>query len=994
MIAYFADRNLNILISSSTDLPGGLVIKEDLKTEEIETGVASFSGSIGYNDSNDVLCEKALTPGNYVLRKVKEGDDECGIFTIIDMEKDSKSQNIEFSAEDAGLELLNDIALKWPDDDNVNPSPMTLGEYAEMWLDRTGFEIGRDESGSTTKSLSWDQEHTVSNRLLDIASEFGCELNYSFEIEGFRVTKKLVNFYKRRGSDNGVQWRMNKEIDRIVTKATIANLATALLCYGSIPDGATLPITLADFSAITTEGYTIEQIYYADREGRATQGWCLCSSEALKRWGTVLSDGSIKHAVRPFHVETLDQAELYRQGLAELQKIENVEYNFEVDVSDPRDAKIGDTVNIVDEAGRLYLSARLLKLETSEADGKKTATLGDYMFRSSGISEKVRELANQFSGMVVPQITVERNDVTGVTTITATDKNGTTTAEVYDGAQGPQGPAGADGADGDDAPTIVSVIQQWCMSSTRNTFTKATNYDWQDTMPAYVSGLYYYTRTKTTYNNGNITYSTPVLDLSAQVSAESSAAASAAAAAAAAAKTAAENAERDAEQAASDAETARNTAVNTANEAKGIAEGTKKHFWYDDSGAHVSDVENSVATGNSVSISSSAIVIMRNGKLVASWTGSSSSDSALNFYDCSNASARDADLVSSYARSGITYYVNNKRAMSLVSSGLTFWDPTDTTNAGTANQRKQALFAPASVNLYAEGHIAANFAANSLNFYDGSSASASADNLLASYTRAGITMYTRYSGASANTRAMSLTASGLTFWDPSDTTNSGTTSQRKEAVFGSTGVELYKGGNKVASFGDVVEMIALNSTRGTRAVELSGNGFYLTDGTNVLAGFGFVNKSNGYPDSGYVDLGHGVQMYVERSTGHVPSGFTPDEGALDFYTNNQRAMTIHTDKSIAFINATGTFAVTEESITVGGSSDTGAKEGTKILTKTGYYPVGVVGFSVVTTNAYSRGCYLTDVTSGSCTLRARLWIQTASTGGKACTAYVLWIRNE
>ena len=42
MILYFADRRFNILDQASTSLPGGIVVIDDLKTEDVETGIATF----------------------------------------------------------------------------------------------------------------------------------------------------------------------------------------------------------------------------------------------------------------------------------------------------------------------------------------------------------------------------------------------------------------------------------------------------------------------------------------------------------------------------------------------------------------------------------------------------------------------------------------------------------------------------------------------------------------------------------------------------------------------------------------------------------------------------------------------------------------------------------------------------------------------------------------------------------------------------------------
>lgn len=121
------------------------------------------------------------------------------------------------------------------------------------------------------------------------------------------------------------------------------------------------------------------------------------------------------------------------------------------------------------------------------------------------------------------------------------------------------------------------------------------------------------------------------------------------------------------------------------------------------------------------------------------------------------------------------------------------------------------------------------------------------------------------------------------------------------ANLNSNGMTVYKGGLQKASFGDVVKLITVGTgvARGTRVAQLDGDGLYLMDGSNVqLGGLGVVNKSSGYPDSCYIDFGHGAAIYIERETGHLPSGETPDEGAIDFYTNNQRGATLHTDGTL------------------------------------------------------------------------------------------------
>lgn len=648
MIAYFADRNLNILATASTELPDGIIIKEDVKTEEIETGTKSFSGRIGYNDDTAAQTELALMPTNFVFRKADDSD-ECEIYTIITSENDDKAQDIDFYAEDGGLELLNEIALKWPDNSEVIVTAKTLDEYFAMYLNGTGFEIGVDESDDTTKLITWEQEHTVAGRLLDIANQFGYEIDYSFKISGFTVTKKYVNIRKRRGGDFGVQWRLNREVDKIVTKASAENLATALLAYGSVPEGSNLPVTLSGFTPVTpTPGYTIQKIYYPERQDF---GYCLCSEAALEKYGTTDEQGNLRHVVKPYNFDTVDQMTLYTKTLEELQKVETIEYNWEVDVLDARDAKIGDTVYIVDEKGQLYLSARLLKLETSESDGKKTATLGDYVIQSSGISDTVRQLAAQFAGMVIPQITITRDQINKCVVISAITKSGTQTATVYDAIsvdtieeQYILAPTNADFPEEYSAESTYSIDdyciygntiykciatisrpEEWTASHWQ-TYTGGT---WSTDMPDWQPGMYYWRRTVTNMEDGTVVATNPVLDSSSQVMAE----------------------------------------------ADYLLASMNNHFWVDEenlTGAYVTENDLDYSHGYALRMAASGIAQMYNGVPLNTFTGS-----GVTFYAFSAGATGNRVMLASYTTSGIVFNEDYDFTIGNTNGSYIKWDATN-----------------------------------------------------------------------------------------------------------------------------------------------------------------------------------------------------------------------------------------------------------------------------------------------------------------------------
>ena len=106
MILYFANRKMEILGHATTNLPEGFVITEDTKIEEIDTGVATFSCRVGFTKENRRTLEAMAEVGNYLLRS---NGDENEFYTIIDAEIDTKNQDIYVYAEDAGLDLINEI---------------------------------------------------------------------------------------------------------------------------------------------------------------------------------------------------------------------------------------------------------------------------------------------------------------------------------------------------------------------------------------------------------------------------------------------------------------------------------------------------------------------------------------------------------------------------------------------------------------------------------------------------------------------------------------------------------------------------------------------------------------------------------------------------------------------------------------------------------------------------------------------------------------------
>lgn len=412
MIIYFADRAMNILGSASTGLPKGLIITNDKKTEEISEGAAIFECNLDYNfvnpdedEEQEVDVKKLAAVGNFILKQSADSS-EVEVYTIIDSTIDPIQRDASIYAEDAGLDLLNEVVGKYAADKAYN-----IDYYINKFAYDSGFEIGINEVSNLTRKLSWDGETTATERLLSVATQFdNAEIEFSFKVENMAVTGKYINVYKNRGNDSGVTLTVGKEVSGFRIKSSIADLATAYRCTGGTPEGSENPITLNGYKYDDGDFYV--------------EGSYVKSRKALEKWSryqikTEKNKNDVGHIVKSFTYDTTSKSELCNRAVSSLKKICDKAVTYEVELLYlPDGVKVGDTVSIVDDDDNAYLTARLLKLETSESNDTKEAELGDYVRQESGIDEKVSELAERFE-----KIAKNRNFYTW--TAFADDENGT-----------------------------------------------------------------------------------------------------------------------------------------------------------------------------------------------------------------------------------------------------------------------------------------------------------------------------------------------------------------------------------------------------------------------------------------------------------------------------------------------------------------------------------------------------------------------------------------
>ncbi len=382
---YFTDRKFNLLGIASTSIAAPISIYNDQDILSIGAASRTFEGTLIFSDKERDQVKAMANYGNYVLYKDEQG--QSIFMTIMELEHDPKEGEHFFRAEDAGMDLINGLV-----DAYSAPRAMTFAEYFTLFAGDTGFEIGINEVSNLTRTLKWESEsQTLLARLLSLATQFdNAEFSFSFEISGTQVVKRFLDVRKSRGTDNRVTLYMDKDINNIVTKANIYDLCTAISATGGTPEGANEPINL--------KGYN-----YNDPNGRfvlnKTSG-VMQDMESVKIWSRLLSNSNPNpnagHIQRIKTYETTDKKTLCDNVVRELEKSSQPAINYETDIANlPDNVRIGDTIYLVDENEKLFLSARVLELARIYSTTEYKATLGDYLIQEGTISQSLKELAEQ-----------------------------------------------------------------------------------------------------------------------------------------------------------------------------------------------------------------------------------------------------------------------------------------------------------------------------------------------------------------------------------------------------------------------------------------------------------------------------------------------------------------------------------------------------------------------------------------------------------------------
>ncbi|WJQ03192.1 phage tail spike protein [Geobacillus stearothermophilus] len=417
---FVLDRHEKVrAIFTNNGSPGSCPYYDDVMKEDLSTGVATYEFRVPTNHPNADLIEE----GGYVVRADLDGN--LRMFTIIQVEETHAEQSEKYVyAEDAGLELLNDI---------VRPNTyysVTIDQALDIILQDTRWERGRTDYLGVQNVVIEDYQ-TVVSALQTLGELYGGELSFRVKMENGEVVGRYVDMVKQRGTVTKKRFVFNKDILNIKRTVDMSELATALIGIGK-GDADGNYTTFRNVSYSKSNGDPFDKPLNQDWVG---------DPDALQRYGV-----QGKHLFGVFQYETDNAEELLNATWNELQKRKNPKITYELDVAllerlagiEHEKVRIGDTVYIIDEtfSPALYLEARIIALETCFSDpSKDKCTLGNFKPAVSNITAQMRALQSQLLRKAPTWDEAKAKAETAITTAETASQTATNAQQVATTAQ-------------------------------------------------------------------------------------------------------------------------------------------------------------------------------------------------------------------------------------------------------------------------------------------------------------------------------------------------------------------------------------------------------------------------------------------------------------------------------------------------------------------------------------------------------------------------------
>lgn len=393
---YITDRTfqLKTITSTNGDTPFKVISAEDVST--LETSSRRMTMEISFTPTTTDQAKEFFKVGNYVLYVDLNGKYEW--MTILKATHNPLTQIRTLECEDAGLDLLNETVSDYKADKAYN-----IAYYINKFTHDSGFTIGVNEISNLTRKLEWEGEATALERIQSVATQFdNAELEFRFDFAGNELKQRYIDIKKKRGTTDFHRLYVNRDIHSIIVEEDIYQLVNAIYATGGTEEGKDQPINLKGFTWTDPEGRFV--LNKSDGVIRDTQN--------IKQWSR---DNTNSHYfLQHKQFETTNKNTLVNNVVSHLKKYSQPITNYIVDIANiPDILQVGDTVELVDENEKLYLSSRIQQLTFRYESNTCEAVLSDFVRLESGIAEQLREIQININNKTeqifnsVPQVFVQ-----------------------------------------------------------------------------------------------------------------------------------------------------------------------------------------------------------------------------------------------------------------------------------------------------------------------------------------------------------------------------------------------------------------------------------------------------------------------------------------------------------------------------------------------------------------------------------------------------------
>lgn len=408
MIFNILDRQFNTLTSMDNSIRGAIHFFDDEFHRYLQQGLSTFDFSVLRNNE-DV---KYFVEGNYIQFEYKSRD---YLLTIRRIEEDETKLTI--FTEDLNFDLLNEYVPAY-----TAPKARPIADYLNDIIANSHVVIGINEVRSYSRTLSWDGEATVLERLMSIVKQFDAEHEFVTVLNDDRSLDKIVlNIYHKRddkyqgvGVDRtDTELRFGENVKTVRRTTDITELFTCIRPIGT--DG----LTIKD-KAETIKDENGNVLYFTNKGSEY-----IFAPKANQLFGRP-ELGNKGYIAMPYSFDTKSVNTLYGNALAELKKFSEPAVTYEVEGY--YDLNIGDVVSIADNKYNpvLLLEARVAEMVISFTSPEQNKTVfSNYRVFESQISNDLLDRMGKLKEDVDYAIQVAKTPIFKISTVGSTVfKNG------------------------------------------------------------------------------------------------------------------------------------------------------------------------------------------------------------------------------------------------------------------------------------------------------------------------------------------------------------------------------------------------------------------------------------------------------------------------------------------------------------------------------------------------------------------------------------------